>query len=233
MAAPKKPSLEALQRELAEMKMKLEIAHQLSSLQPQNPHRAFVSSQPQVGIRNISSYTVGLVSPVQGEVDVQLLPDDPTNRTALSTAVISYTHWQQLRRSKHVNNGVIVRDDSILNEEYIRGPEDGPSDVSETAVVNQVFNPAEWIESKDEEALREAILALKAEAPLHRLQAEVNRKIREVGMRWEGKPERAKQALLHLPSKYHLVDKLVTEQLGEISPFAKYREGRERETVKF
>ncbi len=230
---PRESSVAKLQKELALMAMKLEIANQLASARPATTTTNLVSTRPQVGVRNLSNYTVGLTSPVKDEMGVTLNADDPKNRSTLSTAVISYTFWQQLRRSAYVTDGMIVRDDSILGDIYVRAPEDLPGDLSPQAQQNVIDDPEQWITSRTEDQLRTDILAFNCESPLHRLAVEVNRKIREVGEKWAGTSERARQALMHLPGHYQLTDKLVTERLSDLSPFARFRETRERESVRF
>jgi hypothetical protein len=143
-----------------------------------------VHSESMVGIRNISSYTVGLKSPFATEPDVQLAgprydPYEPTREVADGNIVsqISHKWWQQLRRESFVRKGMIIRDDSVLSAGVPRAPEDPPGAIPESAKINAIPDPFEWIESKTEQELIAAINAITAEESIRRLLTAVNQKI--------------------------------------------------------
>lgn len=221
-----------LERDLAEMKAKFETAMAMLSTQSR-PAAPILSDRPMVGIRNISSYTVGLVSPVPGEMDVQLLPNIPGEFNPQSTAVISHAHWQRLRRTPYVADGMIMRDDSLLGEGYIAAPPDGPNDMPKGYEQNQILDSFEWIESRDEAQLKQDILAFKVEQPLHRLSAAVSAKIEELGRAYSDSPEIAKLALQDLPWRYQLTDKYVNQRLLEVGPWATLREDSAPDVIKY
>ena len=144
-----------------------------------------VSSEPMVGIRNISSLTIGLLSPFPAsEADVQLhgpryYEQDPKRMIPDGNMVAQISHkwWQQLRRQSFVRKGMIVRDDSILSAGVPRAPEDPEDAIHPEAKINAIHDPFEWIESKDEKQLTAAVNALTSEASVRRILAAVNQAI--------------------------------------------------------
>ena len=194
--------------------------------------QSLVSARPSVGLRNISSYTVGIPSPLADEPDVQLLADIPGEPNVMSTAVVSHAMWQQIRRMAYVEQGLVVRDDSLVGDGYIKAPADGPNDISPRALRNRIPDPAAWIESRDDDSLKADVAALDCEAPLLRLNAEVQRRIDALALEFSDHPDVIKKALRALPMRYQMVDMYVRERLLEVSPWAKLRESREKETLR-
>lgn len=192
----------------------------------------FVQGEAKVGIRNISSYTIGLKSPFKDEPDVQLsgeryYADEPTRAVpdVTSTATISHKWWMALRRDKQVAKGMIVRDDSVLSAGAMHAPADEPSDIPESFHVNAIYNAFEWIESKSDKELRAAIEKLTAEESLRRLLTAVNQRITyERQQLSDDTPEREEVALSNLPLIYKLCEELVIAKL-EREFYGKY-EGR-------
>ena len=83
------------------------------------------STSPMVGIRNVSDNTVGVPINIPGEPQVTLNAalggHDPN-----SVAVISYAAWLQVRGSKLISKGLVVRDDAVLGEQFAAAPSDRP-----------------------------------------------------------------------------------------------------------
>lgn len=214
--------------------LKAQIAMLTAQASRPSAPQSLVSARPSVGIRNISNYTVGIPSPLPDEPDVQLLADtEPGVFNVMTTAVISHAMWQQIRRSHYVEQGLIIRDDTIVGDGYILAPADGANDISPRARRNQIVNPVEWIESRDDAALKTDVEALDCEAPLYRLNAEIQRQIDLLAIEFSDHPDVIKKALRALPMRYQMVDMYVRERLLDVSPWSKLREGREKETIKF
>jgi hypothetical protein len=182
------------------------------------------SGQLVVGIRNISNYTVGLIDTTSGiPVEYSLSPEIPGVSDPRTRAVVSYAFWQKLRVSSQVSNGLIMRDDSVLGEADNVAPADRPKDIPAGAEVNRVLDPREWIVSKSEDEIRDAIAKMTSGPTLRRLMYAVDQEIVNLGEPFIGAPDRAVKALRALPGKFRLVDELATERLDELNPVAKVR----------
>lgn len=172
-----------------------------------------LGSQPMVGIRNVSDYTIGLKSPLKGEPDIQLHSDAGVESPD-RVAVISWAWWQQLRKLPHVGNGMIIRDDTLLGDNYLKGPADKPSELAANHEKNVVLDPHAWITSRSEQQIREGIAAMTSQQTLRRLRRAVDDKLRELQAHAPvTDPNRALSALQNLPSSYNLVDQLTTLRL--------------------
>jgi hypothetical protein len=166
-----------------------------------------------VGVRNVSNYTVALPkSPVPNEPSVVLHSDtetpDPRQR-----AVISYAWWLQLRNTKLLAEGFIVRDDTVLGTGHQAGPADEPADLPAAAEFNVVLDPAKWLAERDEAQLREAIDQITSEATIQRLQytidQEVSRITRALPSDTKDPKQRAEAAVAALPGKLRLAESLL------------------------
>lgn len=220
-------------------KREQEMATQLATMQAQlaavlamGGQRTVVQGKAQVGIRNVSSYTIGLVNSIQGEQgEIQLSPARFTGEDPNSVAVISAQFWSLIRKGKLVQNGQLVRDDSVVSDATLIGPPDRPEDLPSNYQVNLVVDPFAWIEGRDEATIREDISKMTSEPSLRRLAAAVDHIIWTIGdEKYRDHPERAKFAIRECPAKYRWVDEMVEERLEEINPVAKDR-ASERETV--
>lgn len=201
-------------------KLEKEVAELRGQLSAMLAAGARSTNKPMVGLRNISSYTIGLVNHIPGEEgEVQLYAavigaePDP-----LSCAVISYAFWKQVRVSKQYLNGMLVRDDSVLAASDTPAQEDRPGELPASAVVNQVPDPVAWIESKTDAELRSAINAMTSEQSLRRLLAAVDWKIHTIGEAYADAENRAERALRELPGAYRTVDELAMDRLTDFSP---------------
>ena len=206
--------LEALERAEAEKRALTDL------LSRQNPGIAMGTSGMVVGIRNVSSYTLGLVgSPIATEAEVQLYPEfDGPNPN--SVAVISYAWWQQLRRGKWFDRGMIIRDDSVLGDAHQKAPADRPSDLAANHSKNVVLDPHKFISAKSEDELRDAINNMTSEESLRRLWAAVDEQIGRERVKFahlESKV-REEKAVRALPAMYKLAEDLVIARLDEIGP---------------
>lgn len=182
------------------------------------------SGQLVVGIRNVSNYTVGLIDTTSGTpIEYSLSPEIPGVADPRTRAVISYAFWQKLRISNQVAYGLIVRDDSVLGAADNVAPEDRPTDIPESASINTVLNPREWIVSRTEDEIREAIGKMTSGPTLRRLMYAVDQEIVNLGEPFIGQSDRAVKALRALPGKFRLVDELAGERLDELNPVSKVR----------
>lgn len=217
--------MDRMEKENEALKQRIDTMLQLMAAQGAQSRTVAVGAQfQQVGIRNISSYTVGVPSPVKGEPDVQLTAHDWKNPHPASTAAVSYPFWQMLRKSQLVARGMIVRDDSILGDTSLRAPEDQPDDLAPGADLNQVADPDAWIEARTEDEIRDAITAMTSEPSVRRLLAAVDQKIFDIGeARYKDSPERGKRAIRDLSAKYRLVEDLGKERLDELLPSSRGR----------
>jgi hypothetical protein len=181
-----------------------------------------------VGLRNISSYTIGIKSPYANEPDVQLAGPrfDPMEPLAVipdmnSTATVSHKWWLQIRRSNWIRRGMIERDDSVISAGLMRAPDDATGTIPDTWKVNAIHEPFAWIEKKSEDALRDAIQALTAEESLRRLLTAVNQRIehqrllvfRDDSPQQKTDEEREELAYRKLPMNYKLTEEMVLEKL--------------------
>ncbi len=140
-------------------------------------------SEVMVGIRNISDNTIGLVSPFAHETDVQLFGDVATTHGDApvgTDAAISYAWWRQLRTQKEVQRGQLVRDDTILGPGITSAPVDRAKDLPESFHVNNVEDPIEWIESRDETQIRDDLMAMTYMGSVSRIRRVVDEKLREI-----------------------------------------------------
>jgi len=183
------------------------------------------SGQLVVGIRNVSNYSVGLLDKTSGQtIEYNLNPEVEGVADPRTCAVISYAFWQQLRTGKQVGRGMIIRDDSILGHADNAAPEDRLQDIHPDHHKNVVLNPREWIISKSEDELREAIQQITSEATLRRLLFAVDQEIIRIGeLRYKGDEERARKSIRDLPALFRVVEELSEERLDELNPVTKVR----------
>jgi hypothetical protein len=179
-----------------------------------------------VGIRNISNACIGVPNPVRGQVDLLNLHSDfidPTDPTAFmpnpnATQVVTHAVWMQLRRSSHYDNGLIVRDDSILGDSYEPAQADAPNELAPNWAKNAVINPAHFIESRNEQELASAIGEMTSELSLKRLLTAVNQRIEKQRLVYsEDDPRREERALSGIPAIYTKVEQLVLDRLEALS----------------
>lgn len=188
--------------------------------------RQFVSSgQLVVGIRNVSNYSVGLIDNTSGQaIEYNLNPEVAGVADPKTRAVISYVFWQQLRKGSQVTRGLIMRDDSVLGPADNAAPEDRPQDFSPETQYNVVLDPREWVLSKTEPELREAISKITSEPTLKRLLHAVDQEILRIGEeRYLGDELRGVKAIRDLPALFRLVEELAEDRLDELNPVAKVR----------
>jgi hypothetical protein len=173
-----------------------------------------------VGVRNISSVTIGINdSPTPNEGEIQLTAD--TGGFAGGVAVISYPWYRQMRGGRHFQNGLLVRDDSILGPMDVAAPADGPGDVHSDHAKNRVDKPHEWIESRTEVSVRRDVQAMTSESSLRRLAAAVDEKVEEFRKKFgcDGHDTaKEEEAALAIPSIYTLTEKLVENRLQALNP---------------
>jgi hypothetical protein len=204
-----------LEQQLHEMRGQLQMLTQVA-LKPQAP---VVAGKPMVGIRNISSYSVGLVNKIPGEEgEIQLAPERPETYEPSARAVVSQQFWQALKKGREVQLGVIMRDDTFLSGELV-APEDRPEEIPADFQKNAVVDPFQWIESKTEAELRDAIKAMTSEPSLRRLFSTVDYMVWKIGEdEFKDDEQRAKKAYDALPMKYRYVENLVLDRLDEFRP---------------
>lgn len=169
-----------------------------------------------VGIVNISDNTIGVKSPFKDEVDLDLHGDTlPRNENPSRFAVISLAWWQQLRKSKLMERGEIMRDDSVLGTNYTAAPADAPQDIPAAWVMNAVEDPIVWVANfkGDDDALRLALGRMTNETSLRRVRRVVDMKLKELERSFGVDPQRAKKALQALPSTYQMMDQFITMKL--------------------
>jgi len=177
-------------------------------------------SSMSVGLRNISSVTIGINdSPTPNEGEVQLAA--ATGGFPGGVAVISYPWYRQLRGGKLFEKGLLVRDDSILGPVDVAAPADAEGDIHPDHAKNRVDDPHAWINARTEPTLRRDIKALTSEPSLRRLAAAVDEKVeecrKEIGCDGHDS-EKEEQAALMIPSIYTLAEKLVENRLNEMNP---------------
>lgn len=172
------------------------------------------NSELMVGIRNISSMTVGIKPQFPGDVEVTLHADFGENDPK-SVAIISYVLWRSLRTQKQVRMGWIMRDDTVLGETDLRAPEDRPEDMPDEFYKNAVPDPVQWIEQRDEAQLRADIEAMTSENSLRRIRGVIDQELRRLQRTYPdfGTPEAAKRAVRELPARYAWLDELITMRL--------------------
>lgn len=230
-AAPS--TVDTLQQQVADLQAQLRAMAQLGFGQHQATATVIAApSTLKVGVRNISSYTIGLESPQDGSV--QLYAAHPEGDGVGTTAEISYTYWHQLRRGLQVTRGMIVRDDSILGPNVMRAPEDDEGTVSPSAVLNQVADPRAWIESRSEDEIKRDVERMTSEPSLRRLLAMVDQKIREIGEeRYLGDPKRGEKAVRDLPLLYRLTETECNNRLDQLTPNFESRSTENKTVVRF
>lgn len=235
MSKTTRERLEEQERINALLQQQMQTMMQLVAAQGSQSRTVSIGAQfQQVGIRNVSSYVIGLTSPIKGEPDVQLAAHDWKNPTPASAATISYPFWQMIRSGSWIGRGYIVRDDSVLGDTSLRAPEDRDEDLPAERHTNLVVDPYEWIESRTDDELRAAVAAITSEASIRRLQAAVDQKIFDIGEeRYKDAIDRGKRAVRDLPSKFRLVEDLARERLDELMPSAKGRELERDEQIRF
>lgn len=216
---------ETTQRELLEQQMtNVAILAQALSKQVAPGQTA----QAMVGVRNVSDLTVG-VPGAFGQPDLHLLaainPDDPN-----TSAVIPFVWWRELRKGRLVQDGYLVRDDSILGAGYQTAPEDRPGELAAGHELNTILDPVSWIESRTEEQLRRDIDRITSLNSLRRIRRAVDQKLRSIVnsipdvhrdftpasngyVPKDGWDNRHKLAVERLPALYRLVDELTTRKI--------------------
>lgn len=186
--------------------------------QPQK--QSIIMSNMSVGLRNISSFTIGISdSPTPNEEDVQLAAAVSGQKGGV--AVVSYPWYRQIRSGRLFGKGMLVRDDSVLGPIDVPAPADAEGDIHPDHKKHSVEFPHEWIESRSEAQLRRDIKTITDEAPLRRIAAAVDDKVEEYRKKFgcDGQDkEKEEEAALALPSAYTLVEKLVEQRLNEMAP---------------
>lgn len=187
--------------------------------------KQYAGGQLMVGIRNVSNYSVGLLDKTSGTpIEYNLNPEREGVADPRTSAVISYAYWQQLRTARPVAQGLIVRDDTILGAADNAAPEDRPQDMHPDHAKNVVLNPREWVMSRTEDEIREAIAAMTSEPTLRRLLYAVDQEIVRIGEeKYLGDADRARKAIRDLPALFRVVEELADERLDELNPVAKVR----------
>jgi hypothetical protein len=230
-SAPSAPSASApdddtlTQTRIAALEAQLAAAQAALSLQAVQQQQQPTRDDPTkmyVGIRSASNNTIGLPkSPVANDPEVTLhAPSDVADPNTV--AVISYPHWLQLRKHKYYDWGLFVRDDSVLGPTHQAAPPDEPSDLAPQHAVNLVLDPFEWIASKSEKQLKDAVQAMTSEASLRRLNWAVQQEVNRFFMALpENDPDRVEKAENSLSAKMQYVERLVDMRLMELT--APYR----------
>lgn len=169
-----------------------------------------------VGVRNISDNTIGIKSPFKDEPDLDLHGDTiPVDQNPGRYAIVSYAWWQQLRKSKIMERGEIMRDDSVLADSYTAAPADKPLEVPAAWQDNAIVDPIEWVNAfkGDDGAMRAAIGRITNEASLRRVRRVVDIRLKELEKSFGADPQRAKKALEALPALYQMLDQVLTMRL--------------------
>lgn len=221
--------LEKQQADMARMKETMEDQSRLqtalvaSQLGSASNRGRIAPGQQVVGIRNVSNYGVGLVDNTGiVAMEYSLAPASEAMFIPQSQATIPYVFWQQLRHSKQVREGFIVRDDSILSEQEYAGPEDKETDLPPEAKWNVIDKPRAWIMSASEADIRAAIAKITSPATLRRLMRTVDQEILIIGeAEFKGDPERAEKSINALPGIFVLTENLAKARLDVLEPMAK------------
>ena len=160
------------------------------------------------------------MSPVPNEPPVTLFPHTETPHPQ-QRAVISYAWWVQLRNSKLVADGFIMRDDAVLGPNQQAGPADTAADLPQTHALNVIEDPAQWLVSRDEVTLRNDIAKLTAEASIRRLQYTIDQEVARIqaALPADAKDpkQRAEQAVMALPGKLKLAEELLHNRWIELT----------------
>lgn len=178
-----------------------------------------------VGIRNVSNYSVGLLDKTTGkDIEFNLNPEIEGQPDPRTRAVVSFAFWQQLRTSPTVGRGLIVRDDSILGAADNAAPPDREQDLHPDHNKNLILNAREWITSRTEQELRDAIAEMTSEPSLRRIQYAVDEEIVRIGEeKYKGDDDRARKSIRDLPALFRVAEELADERLDELNPVAKVR----------
>lgn len=208
-------SAKQLEKQLEEQSRTVQaLTSQLTRQQP----ATLISAQSVVGIRNISDNTIGIPGKF-GQADLDLHADF-TGDNPSSIAVIPYTWYQQIRRSKVFRDGMIIRDDSILGDGYIQAPADKPNEIPTEHLINSVVDPVQWIDSRTETQIREDLDKITSEASLRRIRRAVDLKIVQIADALpdqfrdaEGVDLRRVMAVDRMPAIYRLIDEITTRKL--------------------
>jgi len=187
-----------------------------------------VTPQTMVGLRNVSDLTIGIPGAF-GQGDVHLHAafrnEDPATYT-----IIPFAWWREIRSGKYVDQGMLMRDDSIIGEGYTPAPPDRPQDLAPNFSVNLVIDPQQWIDSRNEIQIREDIMKMTSLNSLRRLRRAVDMKLRSIVdsipdqyrdttkasngyVPPKGWDKRHKMALEQLPAIYRLVDDLTSRRI--------------------
>lgn len=190
------------------------------------------TTETMVGLRNISSQTVGFFSEKFGEVTLNAA--HPGQYDPQSAASVPHAWWMQLRTSAPMRKGMLVRDDSVLGEGVPRAPEDLEREIPVSHAINAIEDPFAWIESKNELELADAIAKVDSEPSLRRLIAAVTYKIWQIGEEhYREDEQRGKKSLRALPAIYKKVEELAEERLDELSPIYNDRAREKEEKIRF
>jgi len=225
----KKPTLADVQRQLAEaqtanagLREMVETqtiaatAHQERLATALPGHRAQFA-ELMVGVRNISGTTVGIPALFKGDADLQLHGDFGKDDPA-SIQIVSYAWWREIRKSAYVGKGLVMRDDSVLGSMYKAAPPDQEGELAVGHDVNAVVDPKQWIESRDETALRKDLEAMTSNESLRRIRREVDLALMAIEntqprITVPEQVKAAKYALNALPAKLRMIDDLITTRL--------------------
>lgn len=173
------------------------------------------AGQLMVGIRNISDYTIGIVprQGVIGDVELDLHPA-MTGPSPNIVGILPFTQWQSVRKGKLMEQGLIMRDDSVLGNSHSAAPADRPEDIAPGWFVNAILDPEKWVTEHSESEIRDMINKITSEPTLQRLRRVVDVELREIQDRIpKTDPKRARKALQQLPAIYQLIDQVVTMRL--------------------
>lgn len=210
-----------LQKQVETMAMQQAmLIQQLAAARPQQGVGGMPGMQLMVGLRNVSSYTIGVAAMFPGDSDLHLHPKVKGRQPSPNTvAVVSFAWWQQLRKSDHIKNGLIIRDDSVLGSYHSAGPADQPGDLAAGWEVNLVLDPDEWITSRTEAQIRRDIPKMTSEQSLRRLLAVVDEKVAENRQAIpETEADREERAVQDLPALYQLTERLAEQRLDALGP---------------
>jgi hypothetical protein len=172
-----------------------------------------------VGVRNVSAYTISIPSPFAGEAELLLhAPGEMPNPNTV--AVVSYAWWQQLRRSKIYDRGMIIRDDAVMGDSYQAAPADRPEDCAPNHKTNLVLDARQWMDSRTETKIAKDIKAMTSEQSLRKLEAmiylERQRLMEErLDMPWN---ERKQSVELAMPGKMRALETAVKARLAVLRP---------------
>lgn len=209
MATSTKKSKSQLEAELAQAESTVAMLSGTQAILAEKlATRGPVSGQVMVGVRNVSDNTLGIEGKF-GESDLHLHAD-LGDKDPASVAIISYAWWRELRKSKYVAQGQLVRDDSVLGGSYMPAPADRPEELPKDAAFHVILDPVEWVESRTEAQIREDLAKVKYEPTFQRIRRAVDKKLKELESLYPGDDRAAVKAVAGLSMKYRLVDELTT-----------------------